>query len=69
MELKASLRGRQSALWPGKRLALCNRCYEGKYEPRWMILLLLASGEREKVKPFIDQHLYVGDPIQAIEFV
>ena len=68
-QLKAELKIRESRLWPGKMLLLCNRCADNKYEPRWLIVLLLKQGGSEVVSEYVKKHLYVGEKILTEEHI
>ena len=68
---KASLRPRKSSLMPGMQMFLCNSCFEGKFEPRFAVILVARDKNRglQEVRKYIRGHLYHGDKITADELV
>lgn len=69
---RAHLRARKSKLNPNMQMFLCNECFEGKYEPRFLVILVARdkkNGGLEKVREHIRHHRYFGDKIRAEELV
>lgn len=59
----------QSSILEGVNLFMCQTCIDGKYEPRWVIIL----GGRQKgpdfVRDYIVKHRYFGKLISAEEII
>jgi len=54
------------------KLLLCNECFEGKYEPRFLVILVARdkkNGGLLAVRDYIRNHRYYGDKITADELV
>lgn len=70
---RATLRPRKSKLIPGMpTMFLCTECFDGKYEPRFAVILVARdqkNGGIEKVRDYIRNHKYFGDKIRAEELV
>ena len=66
---KANLSVRKSLLIPDINLLLCATCIEGKFEPRWTIILSARKNGPEYVRDFIIKHKYVGKEILATELI
>lgn len=66
---KNSLRARKSKIMPETTLMLCGECFEGKKEPRWMIIVAAMRYGRGAVIDYIVNHRYVGDEITLKEIM
>lgn len=66
---KHKLRPRKSKLLAGATLFLCTDCFEGKYEPRFAIILHGKQFGLDSVAEYIRNHRYVGDQIKARELL
>ena len=69
---KLVLRPRKSKLNPSMTMHLCNDCFENKFEPRFLVILVARdkkNGGLEKVRDYIRHHRYFGDKITAEELV
>lgn len=66
---KANLNVKKSALIPGVTLLMCQTCVDGKFEPRWTIILSARKNGPEFVRDFIVKHRYVGEEIKATELI
>lgn len=66
---KHQLRARKSKLNPGMQMYLCNDCFAGKYEPRWLIILVGQSDGIAAVQDYLLTHRYVGNDIAAVDLV
>ena len=66
---KAHLRPRKSKLMPSMPMFLCNDCFEGKYEPRFAIIMVARSEGLAAVRDYIRNHRYTGDKIKAEELI
>lgn len=49
------------------QMYLCNDCIAGKYEPRWLIILIGRRDGFETVANFLEPKRYVGNDILASE--
>lgn len=65
---KFQLKVRKSKL-TGNPMLVCVPCFEGKYEPRWAIILVGLQDGLDSVDEFLVNHRYVGAEIPAIEFI
>ena len=59
----------QSNLLEGVSLFMCQACIDGKYEPRWVIILAGRQKGSEHVREHIIKHRYFGRPISAEEII
>jgi hypothetical protein len=59
----------QSAILEGVSLFMCQSCIDGKYEPRWVIILAGRQKGAEFVRDYIIKHRYFGRPISAEEII
>lgn len=69
---RATLRPRKSKLKPDMQMFLCNECFEGKREPRFLVILVARdkkNGGLEKVRDYISNKRYYGEKITAEELV
>lgn len=66
---KAELLPKKSTLLPGVNLLMCQSCLEGKYEPRWVIILAARQKDPSVVRDFIVKHRYVGKDISGSELI
>lgn len=67
---KHQLRTRKSKLNPGMQMYLCNDCFTGKYEPRWLIILVgQQEGGLRLVQDYLLNHKYVGAEIPAADLI
>lgn len=66
---KHQLRPRKSKLNPGMQMYLCNDCFNGKYEPRWLIILVGQSQGLDAVKNYLLNKQYVGAEILASDLI
>jgi hypothetical protein len=66
---KAELSVKKSSLLSGINLMLCGVCLEGKYEPRWVIILAGRRSGPDLVRDYIVKHRYVGKEITATELI
>ena len=50
---------------------LCTDCFEGKYEPRFAVILVARDPDQglSAVRDYIRNHRYYGDKIRAEELV
>jgi hypothetical protein len=48
---------------------MCDACIEGKYEPRWSIILAGRQFGSEKVRDYIVKRRYYGKDITANEII
>lgn len=66
---KFAVRKRASKLLSGTTLFLCNACWDGKFEPRWAVVLRARSSMAQgqeltgEVKDVIVKRRYVGKDI------
>lgn len=66
---KFQLRRRISKL-SGQQMFVCNDCFENKYEPRWLIIIVgQEEGGMEKIADYLLHHKYVGEEIPAADLV
>lgn len=63
------LRTRKSKLQPSMQLFLCTECFEGKREPRFLIILTARSKGPAAVADYLTKRRYVGDDIPASDLV
>lgn len=66
---KANLSPKKSRLAGGLPLFLCNTCIDGKFEPRYLIIIHGRKNGFDSVSDYIKQRRYVGEDILAQEFV
>lgn len=68
---RANLRARKSKLMPNSPMFLCNDCFDGKFEPRWAVIMVARDPEQglRVVRDYIKNHKYHGDKIQAEEIL
>ena len=64
-----TLRPRKSKLNPGMQMYLCNDCFNGKYEPRWLIILTGRRDGFDTVQGYLIPKRYYGDDIPASDLV
>lgn len=48
---------------------VCNTCFDGKLEPRWLIIITAQDEGIESVQEYLVKHRYVGDEIPAVDLV
>lgn len=48
---------------------VCNECFTGKFEPRWLIIITAQDDGIEAVQDYLLNHKYVGDEIPAVDLV
>lgn len=65
---KFQLRTRRSKL-SGKQMFVCNDCFSGKYEPRWLIIITGQTEGIEAVQEYLLGHKYVGAEITAVDLI
>lgn len=66
---KFQLRRRVSKL-SGQQMFVCNDCFDNKYEPRWLIIIVgQGEGGMEKIADYLLHHRYVGEEIPAADLV
>lgn len=65
---KFQLRARKSKL-NGNQMFVCNTCFEGKYEPRWLVILTAQAEGMEAVRDYILNHKYDGAEIPAADLI
>ena len=51
------------------QLIMCDACIDGKYEPRWAIILGGRQNGPEKVRDYIVKRRYYGKDITANEII
>ena len=66
---KHQLRARKSKLKANMTMAVCNDCFAGKYEPRWLVILIGQRDGLEAVQEYLIPKRYVGDEIPASDLV
>lgn len=66
---RESVTPKNSDLMPSIRLFLCTECYEGGFEPRYIIILTGRSGDPKVVAPYLKHHRYHGEAITAKELI
>lgn len=66
-----SLRMRYSKLNPRARMFLCDECFDGKKEPRVLVVLMARNPNvgLAGVRDYIRNHRYYGDKIRAEELI
>ena len=67
-KIKYQLRNRKSKL-TGQPMFVCNDCFAGKYEPRWLVILVGQSEGIEAVQNYLLNHAYVGKEITAVDLI
>lgn len=65
---KHQLRNRKSKL-NGQVMFVCNDCFAGKYEPRWLIIITAQDDGIQAVQDYLINRKYVGDEIPAVDLV
>jgi hypothetical protein len=70
-EMRANLRPRRSKLMPGMAMFLCNDCFEGKFEPRFAVILVARDPDQglSAVRDYVRNHRYHGAKIRLDEIV
>jgi hypothetical protein len=66
---KDELHPSKSALLSGVNLFMCQSCIDGKFEPRWVIILAGRQNGSEYVRDYIVKRKYFGRPISAEEII
>lgn len=66
---KFSLRPRKSKLMPSMPMFLCNECFDGKREPRFLVIMVARRDGVAAVRDYIRNHRYYGDKIRVEEIV
>ena len=66
---KHQLRARKSKLNQGMQMYLCNDCFAGKYEPRWLVILVGQRDGPDAVQDYLVNHKYIGAEIPAVDLV
>lgn len=66
---KYQLKARKSKLNPGMQMYLCNDCFVGKYEPRWLVILVGQDQGIDAVSDHLLNRRYVGEEITAVDLV
>jgi hypothetical protein len=66
---KDELHPYQSAILDGVNLFMCQSCIDGKYEPRWVIILAGRQKGADVVRDYIIKRRYFGRPISAEEII
>jgi hypothetical protein len=59
----------KSSILDGVNLFMCQTCIDGKYEPRWVIILAGRQKGSEFVRDYIIKRRYFGRPISAEEII
>lgn len=59
----------KSSLLDGVQLFMCQSCIDGKYEPRWVVILAGRQKGSEYVREYIVKRRYFGRPIAAEEVI
>jgi len=56
---------------PGMPMFLCSECFEGKFEPRFAVIMVARDREQglPVVREYIRNHRYFGPKITAEELV
>lgn len=62
------LRNRKSKL-NGQQMFVCNDCFNGKLEPRWLIIITAQDEGVQAVQDFLVNRKYVGAEIPAVDLV
>lgn len=65
---KHQLRNRRSRL-NNRPMFVCNDCFAGKYEPRWLIILTAQDEGVAAVQDYLLNHKYVGAEIPAVDLI
>lgn len=65
---KHQLRNRVSKL-SGQKMFVCNTCFENKFEPRWLIILIGQQSGPDRVSDFLLNRKYVGPEITGADLV
>lgn len=66
---KYQLRTRKSKL-NGMQMYLCNGCFENKYEPRWLVIIVAQEDKDDPVvRDCLLNHKYVGSEIPAADLI
>ena len=66
---KNDLISKKSSLLHGINLFMCQTCIEGKFEPRWVIILAARSNDPNYVRDYIVKRRYVGNEISGSELI
>jgi hypothetical protein len=66
---KHQLRPRKSKLNSNMQMFLCNDCFSGKYEPRWLIILVGQSFGPQAIEEYLVSHRYAGVEIPAVDLI
>jgi len=59
----------QSSILEGVNLFMCQECIDGKYEPRWVVILGGRQKGSDAVRDYIIKRRYYGRPISAEEII
>lgn len=62
------LRRRLSKL-SGMQMFVCNDCFENKYEPRWLIIIVGQEKGIGAVADYLLDHRYIGEEIAAADLI
>ena len=65
---KFQLRRRISKL-NGQQMFVCNDCFDNKYEPRWLVIIVGQQEGIAAVQDYLLNHKYVGEEIPAADLV
>lgn len=65
---KFELRNRKSRI-SGQYMFVCNTCFENKYEPRWLIILMAQQEGIASVQNFLLKKMYPGEQINAVDLI
>lgn len=66
---KDQLQPCKSSILDGVNLFMCQACIDGKYEPRWVIILGGRQKGADSVRDYIIKRRYFGRPISAEEII
>lgn len=66
---KFQLHKRKSKLMPNLDMLVCTDCFNSKKEPRWLIILTAQSGGVSVVKKYLENQMYHGPEISALELL
>lgn len=66
---KFQLRPRKSKLNPGMQMWLCNDCFVGKKEPRFVVIMVGRRDGPLAVEEYLRLRKYVGEEILAVDLV
>lgn len=66
---KHQLKSKKSKLMPNLQMYVCASCFENKYEPRWLIILVGQSEGVESIQNYIVNRRYVGNEISALDLI